>query len=1732
MIFAHKIRFIVRNFLVLAAVLAVSVLVVAVITQAAAPSGGYAPGATLDPDCSPGDADCTVAVGPDGATSTLQYNDGGVLGSIANFFYDSGTGNIGIGTSTPSSLFTVSGTIVANGIHATSTGFTFPDGTTQTTAASAGASSASSTGAIQYSDGSGGFLADADNFFWDSSTSRLGVGTNTPSSTFEVVGDSVLLNFLEDYSDYGIKTGGGIHFSQWSDADPNVYFNVFEDAGYSFFNNDATNELLRITSDGLVGIGTSTPSTALSVNGETLASYFTASSTTATSTFGNLKLLGTGLTFSDGTQQTTAASAGASAASSTGAIQYSDGSGGFVADAGNFFWDATNDRLGVGTNSPTSPFHVLADTIYGLTLQRDRSSVSSNLIGFNSSNDSSYLSGYVGSKSAPGDGEVYVYSGSRDDEVHKVDSSGNNVWEYTGHSDDINFVAVDSDGNVYSASNDDEVHKIDSAGNNIWTYTGHTGNVSAVAVDSGGNVYSASSDQEVHKIDSSGNQVWTYTGHNSSVNAVAVDSDGNAYSASDDDGVHKVDSSGNQVWTYTGHSDRILAVTVDSDGNVYSGSFNTDEVHKVDSSGNQVWVYSGHSEGIRAIASDADGNVYSASNDNSLHKIDSNGDHVWTYAGYGSANAVSVAVDSNGNVYSGGNDDILHKIDSNGDQVWTYTDHAGFVLGAAVDPGTEGAGFWSEAIPATGPAALVFGTNETPTNSGSIAERMRITGEGLVGIGTTNPDELLHVAGNGLFDDQLSADTLSVSTTTGTSTFANALGVGSTSTSLANIFNVDGSASIGSSYGVFNAPTNGLIIEGSVGIGTTTPTTALSVNGETLASYFTASSTTATSTFGNLKLLGTGLTFSDGTQQTTAASAGASAASSTGAIQYSDGSGGFLADADNFFWDATNDRLGIGTNSPASPFHISVDTEYGFTLQRDRSSQGSNLLRFTSSDNSSHLSGYIGSRSTAEDQAVYHYTGDTSGNVRKLDSSSNVEWTNSNGTGEVIDVAVDSNGNVYAAYYDEDKIKKIDSTGNLLWQFDVTGPRSVAVGTDGYVYTAGYDDSVRKIDSSGNQVWVNSADISSNNAMGVAVDTDGNVYVGDSDAIKKFDSDGTLIQSFGQVTMKLKVDTSGNIYSGGNSSEYVRKYDSDFNLLWTYSGFEDSSGPGQFDGITDIAVDDDGNVYAVSRNDDWVAKINSNGSEVWTYDLSSTGSGVDVDTSGLVYVRENDKVTILDSSGNLVSVYSNSSINNAGGMAVDPGSQGAGFWDTVDATGPAALVFGTNETPTAAGAVTERMRITGEGLVGIGTTAPDELLHVDGNTKVGGELKVATTTGTSTITNALAVGTSSTDTANLFTVSGSAVIGSSYATTSAPTDGLLVEGWVGIGTSTPAHPLALASGAHVTEGGTWTDASSREYKENFESLSASTTLASIRELDISRWNYKVESESVQHIGPVAEEFHKLFGVGTDRTIASLDTSGVALRGVQILADQHDLLYSVLDLSIDDITADSGELVPEGSRFIELVKEALTHLGIQIKDGVVSIAQIGVELLQTDRIETQEFCTDGICLNQSELKALIRDYAQGSDSTGDEEEEESNDANEEDRGDDKETDPDDQEDTDDYPDDGNADDAGNENEDADNDETEEGSEEDNKKEEGEKDDSDENETDDGEGQGDGPDGEEGDEKESGDGSDEDDEKVDDEEQETGDETDESDNEDTDESEDDTSDGQSEETGSDEGGSEDE
>ncbi len=95
----------------------------------------------------------------------------------------------------------------------------------------------------------------------------------------------------------------------------------------------------------------------------------------------------------------------------------------------------------------------------------------------------------------------------------------------------------------------------------------------------------------------------------------------------------------------------------------------------------------------------------------------------------------------------------------------------------------------------------------------------------------------------------------------------------------------------------------------------------------------------------------------------------------------------------------------------------------------------------------------------------------------------------------------------------------------------------------------------------------------------------------------------------------------------------------------------------------------------------------------------------------------------------------------------------------------------------------------------------------------------------------------------------------------------------------------VASGVTLwNASGTWVGSSSRKLKENFTKLNPDDLLNKINQLDVTRWNFKSEGKAVTHIGPVAEDFYRIFKTGdAEDHLATIDTAGVSLAGVKALS---------------------------------------------------------------------------------------------------------------------------------------------------------------------------------------------------------------------------------------------------------
>lgn len=96
--------------------------------------------------------------------------------------------------------------------------------------------------------------------------------------------------------------------------------------------------------------------------------------------------------------------------------------------------------------------------------------------------------------------------------------------------------------------------------------------------------------------------------------------------------------------------------------------------------------------------------------------------------------------------------------------------------------------------------------------------------------------------------------------------------------------------------------------------------------------------------------------------------------------------------------------------------------------------------------------------------------------------------------------------------------------------------------------------------------------------------------------------------------------------------------------------------------------------------------------------------------------------------------------------------------------------------------------------------------------------------------------------------------------------------------------ITTRGGAYLSGNGTsWTDASDRNLKENFTDLDRAEILAKLCQLPISKWNYISESDDVRHIGPMGQDFYRIFGIGRDgKSLSARDLAAVAAAAVQEL----------------------------------------------------------------------------------------------------------------------------------------------------------------------------------------------------------------------------------------------------------
>lgn len=195
------------------------------------------------------------------------------------------------------------------------------------------------------------------------------------------------------------------------------------------------------------------------------------------------------------------------------------------------------------------------------------------------------------------------------------------------------------------------------------------------------------------------------------------------------------------------------------------------------------------------------------------------------------------------------------------------------------------------------------------------------------------------------------------------------------------------------------------------------------------------------------------------------------------------------------------------------------------------------------------------------------------------------------------------------------------------------------------------------------------------------------------------------------------------------------------------------------------------------------------------------------------------------------------------------------------------------------GAPSSTLCLKSDGKVGVGTWSPASTTHI-ATTSEDAELRLQRTDGVTGYMNAgdtyLALGTS--------TESEVRVMINSIWTMRLFTTGA----------------LAMANGAVCTQGGVWTNASSREYKENIEDLDADEALTALDGLSPVKYNYKV-NKAERHLGFIAEDVPDLVATKDRKGMSPMDVTAVLTKVVQ----QQQAVIERLEARIEALESADG-----------------------------------------------------------------------------------------------------------------------------------------------------------------------------------------------------------------------------------
>ncbi len=188
--------------------------------------------------------------------------------------------------------------------------------------------------------------------------------------------------------------------------------------------------------------------------------------------------------------------------------------------------------------------------------------------------------------------------------------------------------------------------------------------------------------------------------------------------------------------------------------------------------------------------------------------------------------------------------------------------------------------------------------------------------------------------------------------------------------------------------------------------------------------------------------------------------------------------------------------------------------------------------------------------------------------------------------------------------------------------------------------------------------------------------------------------------------------------------------------------------------------------------------------------------------------------------------------------------------------------------------------IAGNGNVGIGTASPDSSMHLR-NTDGTANFLIEETNATIADRRMLRLSNKGGVRLDLENTSGGPQANNWRLGTENNTGSFIVTE-VGSGDI----ELEITTTGDILARGVVVHSSDVNKKKNIVEVDPQSVLQKVSQLPISTWQYKNQTDGVTHMGPMAQDFRKAFGLGlNDITISDTDVAGVALASIKALTNE-------------------------------------------------------------------------------------------------------------------------------------------------------------------------------------------------------------------------------------------------------